>query len=336
MDRRRWLACAAGSAVLGAAGRAASQGAKKRLAVFHPFLDQPNDHERFARIFEPLGFRAGVNLEIAWFEFPVRSDWNTTIPPVLEEMIAWRPDCIHTGGELWMRFVHQATRTIPIVGVVEEGDPVALGFAKSLARPGGNVTGVHLGARELHLKRLDLLRRLVPNLSTVAWISFKPQLLWFPTFEEAAKDVGLRIRQVVPPTPRDGGVETFLDAEFAKLEREGVRGAHFYAGIPAFIEAVRERAIRHRIALSHAGGDDSVVARDGILFTYKALLQAGRYTNQTRSVAIVARILRGEDPAHIPFEGPVGHELRVNLRTAQRIGVAIPPEVRLVAAELIS
>jgi putative tryptophan/tyrosine transport system substrate-binding protein len=332
--RRALLRLAGGSAIL-AAGGAAAAPARKRLAVLHPMLDQPNDKEAFARLFESFGFRAGENLEIEWYEFPVRSDWNETLRPLVARMVASAPDCIHTSGELWMRYALEGTHTIPIVGVVGESDPVQLGFAQSLARPGGNVTGVHLGARELHLKRLELLRRFVPKASTVAWISFKAQLIWYPTFEDAARQLGLKVRQVVSPVPANPGFGAFMAAEFSQIRREDCRAAHLYSGVPEMVDAVRALALSHRVALSHAGGPRGDVAKDGILFNFGGVLQTGGYSNQLRSLAMVARILRGEHPGNIPFEGPAGYELRVNARTAERIGVAVPSDVQLMASELI-
>jgi putative ABC transport system substrate-binding protein len=214
-----------------------------------------------------------------------------------------------------------------------DGDPVALGFAKSLARPGGNVTGLHGGFAEVNTKRIEFLRKLVPGLSCVGWIAFRGQLEWLGPFESLARDLGVRVRPVVVNSS-DGPGYPNAKREIAKLRSEGCLAAHFHSGIPALIEAVTASALEHRIALSYSG-DQATVSRDGIVFMYSATASARGYETPRRTVSMIARIFRGERPESIPFEGPAGYELIINLRSARRIGVTVPPEILALADEVI-
>ena len=320
-------------ALTGTAVHPAADRAVKRLAVVMPPWD-PEEKADYARAFEPLGYRLGANLEITWLEFPVRSRWNDVVPPLAAEAVRLRPDCIRTQGANFTRFVQEATRTIPIVTSINEGDPVALGFAKSLARPGGNVTGLHGGFAEVNTKRIEFLRRLVPGLTCVGWIAFRPQLEWFGTFENAARDFGVRVRPIVADSAADGPRFESAKREIAKLRGEGCLAAHFHSGMPELIEAVTASALEHRIAISYSG-DVATVSRDGIMFMYHATPAAKGYEAPRRTVSMIARIFRGERPENMPFEGPMGYELVFNQRTARRIGVTIPPDIVTMANKII-
>jgi putative ABC transport system substrate-binding protein len=212
------------------------------------------------------------------------------------------------------------------------GDPVDLGWAKSLARPGGNITGTHNGAAEVNLKRMQLLKALVPSLSCVGWIAFEPNLIWFPTFERAAHAAGLRVRKVILREAQGAFEET--KRQVGRLRSEGCPAAHFHSGVPAVVDAVTAAARESRLVLSYSG-DPAFADREGILFIYEGQVQTSGYGNAGRLAAMVARILRGERPADISFEGPTGYHLKLNLRTAARIGVSVPLEMRVLANEVV-
>jgi putative ABC transport system substrate-binding protein len=208
-------------------------------------------------------------------------------------------------------------------------DPVGEGFAQSLARPGGNVTGTHRGVREIFFKQIDVLRRLVPGQTRMAWISFRPQLKerW-SAFEWAARTAGMEVRQVI----LDPKGEDFpgLAGDFEALRRDGFRCGHFNGVFEPDLKAVSALALRHRIALSFWGSPEDL-DRDGLLLQYRSVPDGV----EKRHAAAMARILRGEHPRDIPFEGPTKYQLRLNLKTAAGIGVKVPEDVLLMMDEVL-
>ena len=334
MDRRRIVGGLAGGALLSLAGvPALGHSHVKRLAVFQAYYEKPTSAQEkaeYAQAFEPLGYRLGQNLEIQWYEFPVR-DSTAQREPLLEKMLASQPDCIAVVSEAEVRPLMAATRTVPIVASVGT-DPVASGFAASLQRPGGNVTGLHSGQREVLIKRMELLKAFEPKLACVAWIAFGGQLPWYPTFEAVAAEAGLRSRQVlieVSDMPQLAG----LRRELSRLRAEGCTAGHFHSGISEATAAVSQSALEHKLAISYSG-DYEPWKTEGLLFLYGPRTRRGGQPPNVRSAAIIARIFRGERPGDIAFEGPTGYYLHVNARTAARIGLAIPPQVAVMANEI--
>ena len=282
----------------------------------------------FAVALEPFGYRLGVDLEVQWFDYPHFGNWDEVVPRAVSRMVAAKPDCIVVGGTVFTRYVARATRTIPIV--TEVADPVASGFAQSIARPGGNVTGLATKVG-VDLKTLELLARIVPGLSCVGWITYREQAAHFPSFGNAARDLRLDVRQILLDEPRPDGWQARLAAEFEQLRAAGCAGAWMSAHEPFFSEAL-ELALRHRIAVANLGGAKDE-ERDGVLLVYQAADDPQAATR--RGAAIIAKVLKGERPATIPFEGPRRYRLAINLRTARRLGVTIPPQVLVLADKRI-
>ena len=311
----------------------------KRVAVLRLAPDEDMDprwRERdrewqvaFSRELGRQGFREGDNVHIRWYDVPVRSHWDVTLPKVVAQMLEQKPDCIVTpgGSETETRYVQRATREIPIVADV--GDPVTLGFAASLAHPGGNITGLHQGYEEVALKELELFRALMPGLRCVGWIAFEPQKIWLPTFERAARMLNLRVRTVVPRSPGDAAFPAYISREMAALAREGCAAAHFHTGVPQFRDLVLPLALKHRIALSYGNPE-----RTGVMLSY-GMDRSEQFRSAQRLPAVVARILRGERPQDIAFEGPTRYRLALNLKTAELIGLRIPPEVLVLADDVV-
>jgi putative ABC transport system substrate-binding protein len=333
MNRRRVLS-AIGAVFAGSIGRSVAADRVARVALLTFVNRDGADREWMDALvngFAETGYRQGDNLRLQRYEVRVVSamGWDIAVPNAIARIIATEPDCIIAMGEVLAGYVRQRVRTTPVV--TDVGDPVGLGLAATLLRPGGNFTGLHSGYAEVATKQVELLRTLVPALRGVVWIAFEPQLIWFPTFEKAAQQAGLAVRKVIPPTPSKPGFREHLGSEFAGLRRDGFLAGHFHSSIPAFIDAVTALAIEHRIALSYSGGD---LDREGLLLSYGIQRLDGLRSAQ-RMPAIVARILRGERPGDIPFEGPTGYRLELNLKTAARIGLTVPPEVLVLADEII-
>ena len=291
------------------------------------------DRKAYERRFEPFGFYAGKNLEIEWYETIRMNDRSTSLDENVSRMVRSEPDCIIVEDERVALKLQKATRTIPVVTVFYDADPVDKGIARSISRPDTNFTGLHNGAYETNLKRMEFLKRLVPKLSCVGWIAFEQQLSWFPVFEKAAAAAGLRVRKVVADI-KDAPRFDQVRREVAELRENGCLAAHFHSAVPPLVDAVTAAARASRLVLSYTGKEE-ILATEGLFFSYQAFTSASGYRNEGRLVKIAARILRGERAGDIAFEGPVAYELRINRKTARRFGVEIPPEMLVLAHEII-
>ena len=230
------------------------------------------------------------------------------------------------GGDVASRAAKNATSTIPIV-FIGGGDPVASGLVASLARPGGNLTGISFIAVELAPKRLELVSELVPQVKVVALL-VNPN---GPNAEALAKDMreaarakGLQLHVLKV------GAEGELETAFASLSRLAV-GALVVAADPFFgsrREQLAALAARHAIPAIYAFRE---YAADGGLMSYGPSLtgtfrQAGAY---------IGRILAGAKPADLPVQQPTKFELVVNLKTARALGLTIPQSLLMRADEII-
>ena len=337
MRRRRFLAsAAAGAFAAGLPGGLATAAGMKRVALVAQLDVEPGDlpadlveyyNAKYVKPFAELGLRDGVNFKLVPHVIPMRGDWGVSIPKVAREVAGGSYDGAITEGGNLTGALREAQPNLPIAAHLF--DPVGEGFAQSLARPGGNVTGTHRGAREIFLKQIDVLRRLVPGATRMAWISWRPQVRerW-AAFDWAARTAGMEVRQLLLQ-PKDGEYPGLAD-EFEALRRDGYRCGHFDTGLEPSLKAVSALALRHRIALSMWGSIE-YLEREGMLLQYRPL----RDGVEGRLVAAMARILRGEHPRDIPFEGPTKYQMRLNLKTAARIGVKVPDDVLLMMDEVL-
>jgi hypothetical protein len=338
LRRRRFLAsAAAGAFAAGLPGRLAAMPGMKRVALL-VMLDVeegvvPKDflayiQAMFVRPFAELGLRDGVDLELVPHVVPIRSDWETKEPRAVHEIARGRYDGAILERSFLVHWLQKAAPNLPIV--VHLFDPVGEGFARSLARPGGNVTGTHRGVREIFFKQIDVLRRLIPGVTRMAWISFRPQLKerW-AAFDWAARTAGIEVRQVILEPTKDDDFPG-LAGDFEALQRDGIRCGHFNGILEPDLKAVSALALRHRIALSFWGSPQDF-DRDGLLLQYRSVPDRV----EQRQVAAMAKILRGEHPRGIPFEGPTKYQMRLNLKTASRIGLKVPDEVLLMMDEVL-
>lgn len=290
--------------------------------------------KRFPEEFTARSFSPGRNLQLLWYDVvPTGPHGRLGSADLLAasrkraaEMAAADLDCMVANGEPHARLLQEASRTIPMV--VSVPDPVGFGFAKTLARPGGNITGLHEGVEEVAVKTVEIFRKLVPDLGCVAWIGWENFLPSARPLQAATAAMGLRFLAVVVKSDDDAGLAR-LREEMARLRREGCRAAQVASYSEEMERAVVESAATHGIAIAGAPA-----RRDGILFGYSAH-RAGGHESARRVPAIVARILRGERPGDIPFEGPSHYELSLNLRTAARIGIKVPPEVLVLADSVV-
>jgi putative ABC transport system substrate-binding protein len=219
-----------------------------------------------------------------------------------------------------------ATRTIPIV-MTGSADPVESGFAATLARPGGNVTGVSLNLPAVAGKRLELLREVLPTVTRVAFLGSRQDpatRLFIEELDRASRKLGVSLHVLLV----DGLGDVDAAISDAVRQRAGALIVQplFSFGRPA--AAVAASALRQRLP---AVSDFRDFAVGSGLFSYGA----SRHEPQQRAAAYVDKILNGANPADLPIEEPKRFELVINMRTARTLGVALPHAVLVRADELL-
>ena len=266
-----------------------------------------------------LGYIEGQNIAI---EYRYAEGKRDRLPELAAELVRLKVDIIVVaGGDTPVRAAKNATKTIPIVMAGRGLDPVEAGLVESLARPGGNVTGITNLTRELGGKRLELLKEAVPKLARVAVL-----------YDPAAPGSTLEVKEDLPVAARALGltlqpweVRAAADFErvFAALNKERPDGLYVLSGGP-LMNTNQKRivgfALKSRLP-SMYGNRERVDA--GGLMSYGAD-QADSYR---RVAYYVDRILKGAKPADLPVEQPTKFEFVINLKTAKQIGLTIPQSV---------
>ena len=241
------------------------------------------------------------------------------LPDLAKELVGVKVDVIVTTTVQGVLAVKDATRTIPVVFAGVQ-DPVASGIIDSLARPGGNATGLSLLAPELGGKRLELLKEVVPKIARVAFLwsagSQSGAAFTVKEIQAAARALGLQCQSI---EVRDS--KSFDSAfEAATKERAQALLTNPSAVINTHQARIVEFAAKNRLPAMYAGPE---FVDAGGLMSY-----APSYTDLYRRAAIfVDKILKGAKPADLPVEQPKKFELVINLKTAKQIGLTIPPNV---------
>jgi ABC-type uncharacterized transport system substrate-binding protein len=271
--------------------------------------------DAFRQGLRELGYVEGKNLVI---EYRYAEGKLDRLPALAAELVRLKVDVIVTGGPAVNRSAKESTITIPIV-LSFDNDPVGNGFVASLARPGGNITGLSTFAPEISGKQLELLKEIIPKLSRVAVFgnsiqAGNPQAL--RETELAAGALGVRLHYLDVRSPKD--IETaFREASKGRANAVLVLGNVIVTSQPKqFVElAVKSRlpAIYWSPEFVEAGG----------LMTYSVSI-----TDLFRRTATyVDKILKGAKPADLPVEQPKKFEFIINLKAAKQIGLTIPPNV---------
>jgi len=270
-----------------------------------------------------LGYEEGRNLVI---EYRWAEGREERLPELAVQLVRFNPDVL-VAHAIGVRAVQQATSTIPIVMGVSS-NPVEFGLIKSLAKPGGNTTGVTSTLIELSSKRLELLREAVPRLKDVAVLSnlALPGLRkGLEETESAARRLGVRVRSF--------GISTdaaALESVFAAILRERPDGLVVQPDPIAGRHSIRIATFAEKNRLPAIGGGRQFVV-DGGLLSYGA-----SFTEGWRLAArYVDKILKGAKPADLPVEQPSIVELAINVKTAKAIGLTIPQALLLRADEVI-
>ena len=283
--------------------------------------ENPQFPEAFRRGLRDLGYVEGQNIVI---DFRSAEGNPERLFALTSDLVRLKVDVIVTGGDPGVPVAKQATSTIPIV-FAAFADPVGSGVVESLARPGGNITGIASMASDLVGKRLEILKEALPKLLHVAVLRDPRQPLTdLKLAEAAAKALGLRLLVIEVRDIRD------LDAALAaaKAGQAGavmnLQSAFLVAYRSRVVEAVAKAglpAIYHQRAFVDAGG----------LMTY-----APDFPDMYRQVAVyVDRILKGAKPADLPVQQPSKFELVINQKAAMALGLTIPPSLMLRADQVI-
>ncbi|HEU4341131.1 MAG TPA: ABC transporter substrate-binding protein [Candidatus Binatia bacterium] len=279
--------------------------------------------EAFRQGLRELGYVEGKNIVI---ESRFADGKLDRVPSLAAELVRLKVDIIVTSGPSPTRAAKEATVTIPIV-MARDIDPVGNGFVASLARPGGNITGLSMLAPEISGKQLELLKETVPKLSRVAVLGTSTTQGNEQTIREielAAGAFGVKLQYLDVADLKD--IETaFRAAVKGRADAVLVLGSAIYA---SHRKQVAEMAVRNRLSTIYR---NSEYVDDGGLMAYGVnLVDLDR-----RAATYVHKILKGAKPADIPVEQPTKFELVINLRTAKQIGLTIPPNVLARADRII-
>ena len=324
MDRRSFVSGLAGGIVLGPSLAHAQQaGRTYRVGFMLGATAQSvkSLHDSLDEGLRDRGYVEGRNLIL---EARYGGGRMERLPELAAELVRLRVEVIVTGTNIHVAAARSVTKTVPIV-MVFTADPVAAGFVESLARPGGNVTGLSADASpELWAKYLGLLREIVPRLSRVGALGQVSAKFGFTELGAASRQLGIALEIADLKTPED------LDAAFASLLAKRVEALVVIVGPITYQlrKPIAELALKNRLPAICALNE---YARDGLLMTYGPNLT----DLYLRAASYVDKILRGEKPADLPVEQPSRFELSVNLTTARGLGVNVPYSLQLLAAEVI-
>jgi putative ABC transport system substrate-binding protein len=322
LKRREFITLFGGAAAWPLAARA-QQPKVWRIGVLAPVPLMPTTLSAFRDGMRGRGYVEGQNLsiDVRWPQGTFDQD-----PSVVTELVNSNVDVIVAWGTLTVIAVRRATSTIPIV-MAGVGDPVGTGFIASLARPGGNITGISSIQLDLSAKLMELFAELVPGMKRVG-VVHNPNnpfhTMALREIEDAVRKLNMQAQVVNAQTSDE------FDRAFAQLSAESVGGV-VVLGDPTVVEQGRriaELALSARLPTAFQRRE---IVDAGGLFSY-----APDLNNQFRQAAFyVDRILKGEKPAELPVMQPTKVELVINLKTAKALGLTVPLIMQMTADELI-
>jgi ABC-type uncharacterized transport system substrate-binding protein len=291
------------------------------LSVLSPASDSARI-EAFRQGLRQAGYADGQNFAI---ESRYAEGKLDRLPDLAGELVRLQVDVIVVGGSTATRAAKNATKLIPVV-MAHGSDPVELGFVASLARPGGNITGLTHLAPELGGKRLELLKEIIPQLSLVAVLTdpgtqgHGPQI---KELEVAARGLGVQLRPIEVRGPNE------LESAFSAMTTG--RASAFIGLQQPTLDRLRAKivdlAAKNRLPAMYP---NSEYVETGGLMSYAADI----VVMFRRSATYVDKILKGTKPADLPVEQPTKFEFIINLKAAKQIGLTIPPNV-LVRADKV-
>jgi putative ABC transport system substrate-binding protein len=270
-----------------------------------------------------LGYVEGRTIAIEW---KWGNDQLDTLSGLAADLVRSDVDVIVTGGTSAAKALKAATRTIPIVMAIV-GDPVAAGLVNSLARPGGNATGFSIVAPELGTKRLELLKEIVPNLSTIAVLSNtkNPQSkIEMKEMQIAAQAMGIQLH------PAEISTEDGLEDAFAVMNKAAAQAVIVLTDPILFSQRKRTVDLASKYKLPAVYFFQGFVEEGGLMSYGPSDADLFR-----RAAGYVDRILKGTKPGELPVEQPTKFDLYINLKTAKALGLTIPATLLATADEVI-
>lgn len=286
------------------------------------YVSGSGEFSAFMRGLVELGYQPGETVVVECRSAERNDDG---LAAAAAELVLLPVDVIVSSSQAAGHAAQNATDAIPIVTIVS-GDPVAAGLADSLAKPGGNLTGVSYYATELSAKRMELLKAAVPDLASVGVLA-NPGVSYLP-FEKdakrAASQLGIKAKVYLAGEP-DG-----LADAFGRMVADGMQGAFILPDLMLAdqSDAIAALALEHRLPAMAWG---PWFARAGCLMAYTADYSAMSH----RLASHVDRILKGAAPGDLPIEQPATFSLLINLATAETLGIEVPDHVLALADELI-
>ena len=283
----------------------------------------PDARTRFLQGLRKFGYIEGENITI---EYRSAKGQFERLPVLAAELVSLKVDVILTGGSTATRAAKEATNTIPIV-MLQDNDPVASGFVTSLARPGGNITGLSTLRPEISGKRLELLKEIVPGLSRIAVLGASDN----PGNAQALREVELaagalkvQLQYLDIRSPKD------IEPAFQEA-RKGSADAVIELGGPLL--AVHQTTLIKLAAKNRLPAmwvRRGIVEAGGLMWYGVDTIDLAR-----RAAEYVDKILKGAKPANLPVEQPTKFELVINLKAAKQIDLTIPPNVLARADKVI-
>jgi putative ABC transport system substrate-binding protein len=267
-----------------------------------------------------LGYVEGKNIVI---EYRYAEGELDRLPALAAELVRLEVDVIVTGGSPVTRAAKDATKSIPIV-MAQDSDPVGTGFVASLARPGGNITGLSNLSPDLSGKRLELLKEIVPKFSRVAVLGTSIEPATAQEMELAAGVLGAKLQFLDVQHPKDLAT-AFRAASERRADAVLVQASAVFS---AHRTQVAELAVKSRLPAMYSAPE--YVEAGGLVTYGVSVADLWR-----RAATYVDKILRGARPADLPVEQPTKFELVINLKTAKALGLTIPSSVLARADEII-
>ena len=316
------------SLALGVAAPALAQNSSKvwRLGVLTlPTSTSSPVFQTFGSVVFPelakQGYVEGGNLVVE-----MRVGAPDKLPELARELVATRPDAVIAVSSWAVSALQQASHTTPIIGSFIGVDPIAARFATSFARPGSNITGVVMLAPELDAKRVDVLHQTVPWVRRIAALARSKQLEAsnLVEMERAATQAGLELLTFYAVTPED------FPSAFAKMREAGIE-ALAIASVPEFAGNAATLAAQATASRLPTVCEWDWMAQEGCLLGYGPDLAELR----RRTADYVVQIFRGASPGELPMEQPTHFKSTVNLKTANALGMTIPPLILARADEVI-
>jgi putative ABC transport system substrate-binding protein len=326
MRRREFIAGLSSAAVWPPAARAQQAQRMRRIGVFVSLPPEHPNTQVFSAVLlqalQELGWTVGRNVQLDWRWYTGNAE---RMRKDAEELVALAPDVIITLGGLVLTPLRQTGSTVPIV-FAGANDPVGAGHVASLARPGGNITGVAGADYSVAPKWLQVLKEIAPGVTrALVFRTFLFGSNQFGAIQAVAPAMGVELR------PTDGSNPDEIKRTVTEFARTPNGGMIITNSGPAVInrELIIALAARHRLRAVY--GNRDYVVRGGLI-SYGSVFGGDQIR---RAVGYVDRILRGEKPGDLPVQAPIKYELVLNMKTAKTLVIEVPPTLLARADEVI-